>query len=71
MVFKTILLMDYIHCPVSSIDHDVSKTGCLRNVVIYRRNWTIDVVHKQVSLVLLLVFVRSDKSNVIKHMIQV
>jgi hypothetical protein len=29
-VYKTNLLMDYIHCPVSSIDHDVSETGCLR-----------------------------------------
>jgi hypothetical protein len=27
MVYKTRMLMDYIHRPVSSIDHDVSETG--------------------------------------------
>jgi hypothetical protein len=27
MVYKNRMLMDYIHRPVSSIDHDVSETG--------------------------------------------
>jgi hypothetical protein len=27
MVYKINLLMDYIHRPVSSIEHDVSETG--------------------------------------------
>jgi hypothetical protein len=85
MVYKTDLLMDYIHRPVSSTDHDVSETGfvsvlrwkyrsetypvgsrigftpilppedgdraSLRNVVIYRGNRMMHIVHKQVSLV--------------------
>jgi hypothetical protein len=33
MVYKTRMLMDYIHRLVSSIDHDVSETGCLRSQV--------------------------------------
>jgi hypothetical protein len=74
--------MDYIHRPVSSIEHDVSETGSLsvliglarstgpnwigftslhppedgdrtslRNVVFYWKNRTMDIAHKQVSLV--------------------
>jgi hypothetical protein len=51
MMYKTRVLMDYIHHPVSSIDHDVSETASLRNVVIYRRSRTMDIVHKHSSSV--------------------
>jgi hypothetical protein len=51
MVYETRMFMDYIHRPIFSIDHDVSETASLRNVVIYRNNRTMDIVHKHSSLV--------------------
>jgi hypothetical protein len=55
MVYKTNLLIDYIYRPVSSIEYDVSDRASLRNVVFYR-NQTMDIFHKQVSLVSPVIF---------------